>query len=222
MYLHGLATATVAGVAGCSGTSASRGGTGDTYLSEPDLDGEPEDYPYPVHGQQLPEVTLRDPIAGRDVTTTEFDRDTFVTFFYSNCMTVCPRLIGALRNVQAEAGKDGYADDIVILAITFDPERDTGDTLEAYTERMNVDMGAGNWRFLRPSNPAEAESIVTDTFGVNFRRTHPEGMDRYMFNHTGLILLANGDNYVERAYSSSTPSWKPMYDDLETLRQRGG
>lgn len=224
-YLGTLAAAGAASIAGCGDVGVlgnGSGGSSPTYLSEPDLSGDPEDYPFPVHGQGLPEVTLRAPIAETDVTTTAFDRDVLVTFFYSNCMTACPILISTLRQIQAQAGKDGHTEDVVFLPITFDPERDTADTLTDYAERMNVDLEAGNWHFLRPDGRDAASSVVADTFGVRYERTHPEDMDQYMFDHRSLILLANRDGYVERAYREDIEDWNGIYDDLATLRRREG
>jgi protein SCO1/2 len=43
-----------------------------------------------------------------------------------------------------------------------------------------------------------------------------------MFTHFALILLVNADDYVERAYTGQTPRWQPIYEDLQTLRNREG
>ncbi|WEL17788.1 Cytochrome oxidase Cu insertion factor, SCO1/SenC/PrrC family [Halorhabdus sp. SVX81] len=190
-----------------------------TYLDTPDLRAEPSILPYPAYGQSLPDVTLSDPLAGDSVSIDSDGRDTLITFFYSHCQTVCPRLISALRNVQAKAIEDNRIDTTAFQAVTFDPERDDADRLGGYADRMNVALDE-NWRFLAPDSPEDAKDIVMDEFGVRFERTHPEEMDKYMFTHRSLILLVNADGYVERSYTDSTPSWQSIYDDLRTLRDR--
>ncbi|WP_135662593.1 SCO family protein [Halorhabdus rudnickae] len=214
-YLGALGTGVVTATAGCVG------GDSDTYLREPDTGYEPADVRFPGHGQRLPDVTVSDPLAGETVETTGGEGDSLVTFFYSHCQTVCPRLISALRNVQMRAIDEGHIDATRFLAVTFDPERDDAERLESYADRMDVSLTEG-WRFLRPDTPEDAKRVVQGEFGVSFDRTHPEDMDMYMFNHFALILLVNADDYVERAYTGSTPRWQDVYADLETLREREG
>ena len=214
-YLATLGAGAAAFTAGCSG------GTPDTYLSEPDRKYEASDVPFPAYGQQLPSETLTDPIANEAIETTGGDGDTVMTFFYSHCQTVCPRLISALRSVQAKAIDEDLIEDTHFRAVTFDPERDDRSRLSQYAERMDVSL-EDHWRFLRPDSPSAAKDVVRDTFGVAFRRTHPEDMDMYMFTHRALILLVNDDDYVERAYTKSTPQWQQISDDLATLRKREG
>ncbi|MFT4889994.1 MAG: protein SCO1/2 [Halobacteriales archaeon] len=263
-FLRAAASSTVAGAAGCLSSPA---GGSDTYLSDPDRKWDPEDLPFPAYGQTLPAVTLTDPVADREVTTTEFDRDVMMTFFYSHCMSICPVLIRALERIQEHAASDGHGDDVVFLAVTFDPQRDDGDRLRAYADERGVDLAAGNWHFLRPS-PDRVKTVVQETFGVSFKRTDgsdggtttgtgdetattgstatgtptvaeaettspgsaetttggvtPAATGNYMFAHQGLILLANRDDYVERAYLGTAPSWQNIYEDFERLREREG
>lgn len=212
-YLGTVGSGLAALTAGCSADDS------DTYLDEPDLRAEPEQLPYPVYGQSLPDVTLSDPIADEAVAIGDDGRDTLVTFFYSHCQSVCPRLISALRNVQARAIEDGLIDATAFRAVTFDPERDDADRLRGYADRMNVSL-AENWRFLAPDSPEHAAEVAMDEFGVQFERTHPDDMEMYMFSHRSLILLVNADGFVERSYTDSTPSWQTIDDDLRTLRDR--
>lgn len=227
-YLRGAGGGLVLGTTGCLGVNLGGGdGSADdsgTYLDRPELeyDGDLEAFAYPRWSDPLPEATVPAPLHGEDVTTTQFDAAVVMSFFYSHCNTVCPRLIGTLRNIQTRANEDGYGDDLRFLAVTFDPQRDTADRLEAYADQMNVDLETGNWYFLRPASESRARAVVTELFGVGFERTTPENMDGYMFTHMGLIVLANGDGVVERGYSTTEPAWQDIYDDVSTLCDREG
>jgi protein SCO1/2 len=170
-YLRTAAIGTVGGIAGCLGGS---GGDSNTYLSDPGGEWDPETLPHPAYGQELPEVTLTDPVADRAVTTTEFDRDVFVTFFYSHCMSICPILISVLERIQEKAAADGHREDVVFLAVTFDPQRDDGERLHNYGEKMDVSLDS-NWHFLRPDSRERAKTVVQETFGVRFERTEGNG-----------------------------------------------
>ena len=215
-YLRGAAAVGVMGAAGCLGLGSSNP---NVTLPEPDRQYESADVPYPAWGEAIPDVTVPAPLDDRDVGFDDVDRPQLVTFFYSHCQTVCPVLVSTMRRVQTHAIDNDYGDEVRFFPITFDPERDTADRLEAYAEKMNVDADHGNWQFLRPASKARAEEVVTEEFGVAFERTHPEEMEMYMFAHQDLTLLANADGYVERTYRTDTSSAQAMIDDLRTLRE---
>ncbi|MFB6107663.1 MAG: SCO family protein [Haloplanus sp.] len=218
-YLRALGAAGLGATVGCLG-----GGHPHTTLGEPDRrDGVTSDaFPFPAWGQQIPDVTIANPLGGGTVTLRDVDRPVFVTFFYSHCNTVCPRLISSLREVQIHSVQHDYADEVGFYPITIDPQRDTADRLRSYADEMNVALDAGNWQFLRPDGRDRAKTVVEDDFGFKFKRTHPEGMDGYMFTHMGLVLLVNADGYVERAYQSKNGHEQQYIADLKKVRSGGG
>ncbi|MFB6252899.1 MAG: SCO family protein [Halobellus sp.] len=216
-YLRGVAATGVFGTAGCLGVGDTNP---DVVLREPDREFTSEELPYPAWGQRVPDVTLPVAIDGGEVTVRDVETPTLLTFFYSHCNTVCPVLIQTMRSVQARAIEDGYESEVTFLPTTFDPRRDDAERLRTYGKKMNVAFGAGNWHFLRPGSKARAKSIVQTQFGVNFQRTHPEEMETYMFAHSALTFLVNGDGYVERAYRTKQPQAEQIIDDLATVRDR--
>jgi protein SCO1/2 len=213
------AAGAAAGLAGCSGVLGGDGNP-NVALSKPDdQPADSEDLPYPAWGQRVPDVTVPAPIADREVAVRDVDTASFVTFFYTNCMTVCPVVVSTLRDVQVHAVENDYADAVTFLPISFDPERDTEQALREYAKTRNVVRDAGNWHFLRPDGVDRAKAVVTEAFGVNFQRTEPQdGEGKYMFNHTALTLLVNADGYVERAYRTQDPDEATLIDDLESVR----
>jgi len=218
-YLGTLSSTALGTAAGCLGS-----GDPNTSLDEPDRpEGvESEALAYPAWGERVPDVTLPAPLTDDRIDLRGVDRPALVSFFYTNCMSVCPRLVSALREVQIHSVQNGYADEVGIYPITFDPERDTPEGLREYAERMNVDLDAGNWQFLRPESRARAKAVVEDEFGVAFQRDDPEnGEGKYMFTHIGLVLLVNADGYVERAYRDREGTEERYIEDLETVRTGG-
>ncbi|RDZ45752.1 SCO family protein [Haloferax sp. Atlit-10N] len=217
-YLRAAGAGAALGLAGCLG-----GGDANpnVSLSKPDRENDvsSEDLPYPAWGQQVPDVTLSDPIAGAEVSVRDIDVPHFHTYFFTNCMTVCPVLISALREVQIHSVSEGYADEVSFYPITFDPARDDADAFRAEADQMNVDMDAGNWHFLRPADESEAKSVVEDQFGVFFQKNEPNDEGNYMFTHLGLVSLVNGDGYVERTYRGNQPDEQTLIDDLTALRE---
>ncbi|MFB6124140.1 MAG: SCO family protein [Haloferacaceae archaeon] len=217
-FLRTLAATGPLSTAGCLGDFGL--GPSNTYLDRPERQEiRSANLPYPAYSERLPSVRLTDPLAGREVSTTEFDDElVLVTFFYTTCTSICPFLISSLREVQTAAVDGGYGDEVVFLAITFDPGRDTATRLRSYGRGMHVDLDAGNWHFLRPDTPERATAVVEETFGVTFERTGPPDDAMYMFNHLGLVVFANEKGYVERAYTGDDPKGGVILNDVNRVR----
>ena len=216
-FVAALGTSLAVSTAGCVGSVL--GGSSKTVLDKPDSQSvRSANLPYPAYGEPLPDVTLDAPLAGREMSTTEFgDRLVLMTFIYSNCNSICPFLVSSLRQVQTAASENGYADDVVFLPVTFDPERDDEARLREYADLMHVDVDVGNWHFLRPRDHEHAKDVVEGTFGVTFQKTGATDSSMYMYNHLGLALLANGDGVVERAYTGSDPIAERLISNVETI-----
>lgn len=202
-------------VAGCSAVGG--GGNPNTELPKPDMRADPEDLAYPAWGQTLPEVTLPAALTDDTVTTTQFDAPFVLTFIYTTCKTACPVLTQALVRAQQAAIEGGYGNDVQFAEISFDPARDTPEVIREFATERNVNLDAGNWRFLLPESESRTRAVVEETFGVAFEKTTPENMDQYMFTHSSLVLLVNSDNYVERAYNEQSAAMNRLSEDLETL-----
>ena len=231
--IAGVGTALTASLAGCLGTGLfdnSPGAHDDVVLDEPEnydtlKDAEIE---YPIHGDEVPEVTVPDVVTGEVVSSRAFvgDRHTMSTFIFTRCPGACPALTSSLLQVQAAAAENGYADDIALFEYTFDPEYDTEAVFDEYAEGMGIDLDVGNWHFLRPESKARAEEVVTDTFGVWYDPLTEEqreemGMhDNMAYQHENLILLVNEAGYVERAYEGQPPNPGTVVDDVNTLIDR--
>lgn len=217
-YLRSVAaTGAVVTAAGCLGSFGDS--NPNVALDEPDREVSSSDLPYPAWGQKVPDVTIPAPLENRTVSLRDVETPSVLTFFYTHCKTICPVLISTLRNVQTHASQNGYENDVTFLPVTFDPQRDDAEQLQAYAEKMNVDLSVGDWNFLRPKSKARAKSIITDTFGVHFEPTKKQSKDKYMFTHSALIILVNGKGYVERAYRGQSPKQQQIIDDLETVRK---
>jgi protein SCO1/2 len=141
--------------------------------------------------------------------------------FYTNCPDgMCPALILRLRRAQERAAEAGYSDNSAFLALTFDPERDTADVLETYAAQQGVDLDAGNWHFLRPETFEGGAELIEEQFGLVIEKQPADDYEslEYVFPHYNLILLANADGVVERAYpNGATADVSRVVDDFETV-----
>lgn len=228
-YLRSFGVASTVGIAGClDSLSSGDGGEGDereradgAVLKPPETD--LSEASHPSYGDQLLELSLPDPLNDETVSTTQFEgeRAVLMTFIYTNCPDgMCPALTLRLRRAQEVAANDGYSDDIALLEMTFDPERDTEDRLRAFADQQGVDVEAENWHFLRPETYDEAKQIMNEQIGLPLEKRDAEEYDslEYVFPHYNLILLANADGIVERAYpNGATIDPEVVIDDVETV-----
>lgn len=208
-------TGTIGALAGCLGGALDS--NPNVTLDQP-KDFPDDGYPYRNWNNKLPGVTVPTPVDGRSVSIREQETPVLMTFFFSHCKTVCPVLVGALQKVQMDAIDNGYADSVSFLPMTFDPARDNAKRLKAYTEKMNIATDVDNWHFLRPESEQRAKEIIQEKFGVMFKKQPRKNSNGYMFAHTPLIVLANAEGYVERAYRGKSPNPEPIIEDLKKLR----
>lgn len=188
---------------------------------------------FPIHGDELPNVTVPDALSGDAVTTTEFvgDRHTLFTFIFTRCSMSCPILTSTLAQAQVQTGQRDFEDEFAFLPMTFDPDHDTADILRGYSEDRGADLSADNWYFLRPESEQRAEEVVGDRFGLWYDRmteqdraeyeeeTGEEWPENMVFNHMDSIVVANKDGYVERNYTGSmVPNGAGLLQDMEALR----
>ncbi|RQH00389.1 SCO family protein [Natrarchaeobius oligotrophus] len=243
-YLGSLGMTGVAGIAGCLDTVGFAGDDSRTVLGPPSEErGEPI---HPVHGDEFPSFSLPDPLSDETVSLEDFvgERAFLMTYIFTACPDgACPALLLRLRRVQEDAAERGYEDDVALLAMTFDPERDTPDVLEQYGAERGVDYEADNWHFLRPETYEEGEKLLDETFGMPIQRIddpdehdfdddhgdHDDDHDdhdhgEYTFNHYNLIVLVNDEGIVERAYPNAVEqreevSIETIVEDARTVAQ---
>ncbi|VTT86163.1 regulatory protein PrrC [Halorubrum sp. DM2] len=153
----------------------------------------------------MPHFTVPDPITDEEISISEYEGERAIlwTSFYTNCPDgVCPALILRLRRAQEAATGNGYGDEAVFLAQTFDPERDTAETLREYAGQQGVNLDANNWHFLRPESYERGQELLDEHFGLKIEKASADQYENleYQFPHYGLILLINKQGIVERAY----------------------
>ncbi len=183
--MDGLSRRSVLGLAAAGSTSALTGCL-DVFESRPEgvVLGPPEEWellqgaelPHPVYGEPMPDVEVPDAFSDETVSPADYEgsRHVLATFFFTRCQATCPTLVSNLVQVQSAAAEDGWSDDVMLLAVTIDPEHDTPEVLQGYADTMGVDLGEDNFRFLRPESPEHAEEVVEDGFGGLFEESRIE------------------------------------------------
>ena len=102
-----------------------------------------------------------------------------MSMFYASCTETCPVLIAELHRIEASLSPE-FRDDLRVVLVSLDPERDTPAALQMLAERHRVDPV--RWRFL--TGPDATVREVAALLGVRFRR-----LSTGMINHSSVIVV---------------------------------
>jgi protein SCO1/2 len=107
-----------------------------------------------------------------------------VSMFYTSCTMVCPMIIDTMKATRRAAGEPAR---LQLLAVSFDPERDSVDALRRYAAAHVLDLRY--WTLARTA-PQDTRSLAA-LLGVQYR-TLPDGD----FNHSSELLLLDADGRI--------------------------
>ncbi|MFD1039011.1 SCO family protein [Virgibacillus byunsanensis] len=112
---------------------------------------------------EFPDVTLEDS-ERRVYSFSEFEEKyVFITFIYTSCTDVCLQLEMNMAEVYNQVPDEYIGEDIVFLSVSFDPTRDTPETLNKY--RSYFESDGETWRMARIPEQSELDGLL-DEFGV--------------------------------------------------------
>ncbi len=113
-------------------------------------------------------------------------RPQLVTMFYTSCTMVCPMIIDTVKMTR-KAVDENARDRLDILAVSFDPERDSVPVLRKYADTRKLDLK--HWTLAR----ADAQTVrqLAALLGLQYRQL-PDGE----FNHSSELLLLDGDGRI--------------------------
>jgi protein SCO1/2 len=136
---------------------------------------------------------------GRAVMTEDFqNRFQLISFGFTGCPDVCPTTMLEMQQVMVALGE--RAKQVQPIFITVDPERDTGQVLDAYT--ANFDS-----RIIGLTGSAKLVRWAADNFKVQYEKISEPGAapNIYTMNHTaGMFLLGpDGQRIAKFGYGST-------------------
>ena len=160
-------------------------------------------YPY-LQKQQIPVLKAMNDftLENIDGTTYTFSESAgkvrLVEFIFTNCPDICPATTYNMAQLQEQLkAANLFGDKVEFLTITFDPEYDTPEVLQAYADKFHADQSG--WKFLR--GDSAAIEAVTKDFGIAVMKlpdaNSPSG---YSITHTARMFLVDGDGNMRQAY----------------------
>lgn len=149
---------------------------------------------------------------GERVSLQDFRGKTVVmSFMYTNCPTVCP-LITSKFMAAAEMMGESPGRDVVFIAITVDPERDTPQAARRFLEEKGM---LGRMHYL--TGDREEVEAVWESYNVYVNKI--PGEQGYVVDHTAVVYLIDGEGYLRVLYPGL--EWYPKYlvEDVKTLQR---
>jgi protein SCO1/2 len=131
-------------------------------------------------------------------------------FGYTFCPDVCPATLSKLNKALERLGKD--ADQVQVIMVTVDPERDTADKLGPYVRRFNP-------QFTGLSGTAEDIAKVAKEFGIFYEKKAVATAAKYLVDHTASVLVLDRDGRISLIWPFEIEA-AAMASDLRVLLRK--
>ncbi|AVO38463.1 SCO family protein [Pukyongiella litopenaei] len=151
------------------------------------------------------------------------DRITLVSFVYLSCGDIggCPLAMSVLFDIhEASLGVPGLGDEVQLMTISFDPERDTVEAIGAFAYPISIDRDADRklpWQVLTAPDQAALQPIL-DGFGQVVNRSG----DQETINHVLRMYLVDRQGQIRNIYGLGLIDPRLLMSDVETLLQEEG
>jgi protein SCO1 len=173
-----------------------------SWIMPPSYNGQVIDAKTPVTN-----FTLTGP-GGEPVSLIDF-RDKVVVLYYgyTYCPDVCPATMVELRNAVQALGRQ--ADEIQVIMISLDPERDMPDTLEKYVTHFNPS-------FIGLTGTEDEIINASTPLGIFYEREEGTTATGYLINHTATVMVLDKRGHLRLVYPFDTPG-EDIAADLKYL-----
>ena len=106
--------------------------------------------------------------------------------FYTSCPYMCPLIIDTVRMTERQLDSS-QRDELGVLMISFDSERDNPAALKALADKRKIDTR--RWTLAR-ANSASVRKLAA-ILGIQFRV-----LDDGEFNHTSVLILLDAEGRI--------------------------
>ncbi|MGZ8304821.1 MAG: SCO family protein [Telluria sp.] len=145
---------------------------------------------------------------GKPRTMADFKGKVVIVFFgFTQCPDVCPTTLSEMAGAMQALGKQ--ADDVQVLFITVDPERDTQALLAQYVPAFDK-------RFLGLRGTPEQTAQVAKEFKVFFAKVPGKQPGSYTMDHTAASYVFDRNGKV-RLFVRYGQGVEPLVHDLKQL-----
>jgi len=139
-----------------------------------------------------------------------------VGYVYTHCPDICPIITYNMRDVQRELAEE---EGLMLVSVSFDPDRDTPEILYQYAESYRLNQG--NWRLLT-GEKKEVEALLEKLQIATVKtptRFAEDNTPIYFIDHTDRVTLIDKKGQIRRHYMGSELSSDEVTEDIRTLLQ---
>ena len=159
--------------------------------------------PYPV----APEIELTR-ANGKDFRLSEARGEVVALFFgYTSCPDICPTTMAELNQALEKLGN--RSEQVQVLFVTVDPERDTPQRVQEYVNHFNTD-------FIGLSGSESELAGVWNEYGVFREVVDGTSAAGYLVNHTARVTLIDQQGNLRVSFGFDTPV-EDVVHDLDLL-----
>lgn len=168
--------------------------------------------PMSFHGTRLspplPPVDFTLQSASGPVSASDFRGEAVVLFFgYTSCPDVCPTTLLRLSNAMDQLGDD--RDDVQVVFVSVDPERDSPARADAYAKA--VDPG-----FIGVTGtPAEIAEVAAQ-YGIYYAKAEGSDATGYLVDHSATVIVLDRSGGVSLLLSPDVDA-AGIAEDLRAL-----
>ena len=143
---------------------------------------------------------------GEEVSLSDFRGKHVILYFgYTFCPDVCPLTLADLGQAVRLLGEKG--EDVQVLMVSVDPERDTAERLAQYAPAFHPS-------FVGLTGSPEDIALAATPFGIYYEKREVEGASGYLMDHTASITLLDDKGRVRLIWPFGT-SAEFIAEDLD-------
>ena len=169
--------------------------------------------PHVFHGTvlQSPEpaqdFTL-DVAGGKTIHLSDFRGKVVLLYFgYTFCPDICPATLGTTAQAIRSMGKQG--DDVQLIMISVDPERDTPEKLAQYVAHFHPS-------FIGATAAPEKIAGIASLYGIYYEKHPGTNATGYLVDHTATLLVIDREGYLKLVFPFGVTS-DEIADDLKYM-----
>lgn len=177
--------------------------------------------PYELKGSEFPDNIPAPEIVGLSDDTpfqlSEHEGKVVVIFFgFTYCPDICPLTMAEIRQAYDQinnAQDDTGSDDMVVIFVTVDPERDTPDAVATYASAFHGD-------FIGVYVPLEEQEALRKSYFLFVEKEYTNGEtagDDYLVAHTDNIYLVDRAGNLRAFFRGSDFALEDLVADLQHL-----
>ncbi|ABI56219.1 SCO family protein [Alkalilimnicola ehrlichii MLHE-1] len=117
---------------------------------------------------------------------------TFMFFGFTHCPDICPMSLAAMNRIETLLAETGDDEDLQVVFVSVDPDRDTPERLKEYVGWFGED-------YLGVTGEMDKVEVLTRNLGIVHAR-HDTGGGEYQIDHSAQFLLINPGGHLQAIF----------------------